>query len=164
MEIKNKIKNKILTTKINKIKNMGYDDNQAKVLYEAILIYPRIIDFVDPSYNVSQINEVLTFFKHEDPSSIIYLCNLEPSKRIIMIEAYNKFYSLRDNKNVGTFRLGYQIALEYDEVILKKVIEKLITDNPDYEFLNLIRNAMEQNVSLYDLKPFSSLKNERKSK
>lgn len=161
MDIKGNIKNKIISTKLNKIKKMGYDDEQAKALYDAMLVYPHIIDFVDKSYNVSQINEVLAFFKHEDLSSIMYLNNLEPSKRILMIEAYNKFYSLRDNKNIGTFRLCYQIALEYDEAILRKVLEKLITDKPDYELLNLIRNAMDQNVSLYDLKAFSSLKEEK---
>ncbi len=160
MGIKEILKNKV----INKIKAKGYDDAQASAIKEAINFYPRLIDFVDPSYSVSQINDVLEFFKLEDGSSIAYIFNLEPVKRILMVQAYNKFASLNPNGGNRTFKLIYDIACEYNEAILKRVIEKAIADSPDYAFLNTVRTAMEENKSLYDLELFEDLKKETKTK
>ncbi len=164
MKIKDFIKEKKKIKTINEIRSLGYDDEQAKVLFDATKIYPRIIDFADPSYNVNQIEEVLTFFKHEDAFSIARFYSLEPSKRILMTEAYNKFSNLGPNLSIRTFRLVYDVACLYDETVLKMVIEKSITDKPDYDFLNTIRYAMDQDVSLYDLNYFSNLKKENKTK
>lgn len=142
---------------INKIKEMGYDGEQADAIYKATSLYSRIIDFVDPSFSVSEINDVLEFFKYEDASSINYIVNLEPSKRILMVKAYNLFINLNPKGNFRTFRLVYDVALQYDVSVLKVVIEKLVTNTPDYEFLNTVKKAMDQNANLYDLKYFEGL-------
>lgn len=160
MELKKILKNK----NINKIKDSGYDDEQVNAIKEAMRFYPHLIDFVDPSYSISQINEVLEFFKHEDSSSIAYIFELEPSKRILMVQAYNKFANLDPKANLRTFRLVYDVAQEYDDAVLKIMIEKAITNNPDYEFLNTIKNAMDQNINLYDLKYFEELQLKNKEK
>ena len=144
---------------LNKIKKKGYTDEQVKVMYEAMLSYPHIIDFIDLSYSPEEIKEVLTFFKYEDAPSVAHLFNLGPLKRILMVEAYNKFVNLNPKINNEIFRLCYDVALSYDEAVLKKVIEKAITDKPDYEFLNTIKNAMQNNVNLHDLSYFKESKN-----
>lgn len=149
-----KLREKIFFKSLLKV---GYKEEQANAILKVISIYPKAINYMTTDLNEEQINEIGEFFKYEDAPSISYIASLEPEKRIMMVEAYNKFVKLKENSFTSTFRLVYDVACEYDAEVLKLVIDKLICKAPDYAFLNIVRNAMESNGSLLDLDYFKDL-------
>lgn len=144
----------------NNLLKVGYKEEQANAILKVISIYPKSINYMTTDLSAEQIDQIGEFFKYEDAPSIMHIANLEPKKRIMMVEAYNKFTKLKENNYTRTFRLVYDVACEYDVHVLKTIIDKSICETPDYEFLNMVRNTMESNQSLLDLDCFKDLTKE----
>lgn len=78
-------------------------------------------------------------------------------KRLILKEVYDE---LKTKGDLSNYSLLEKIAPNYDEYMLKKVSDIVLQDNK--EVLSLIKEAISENVNLYDLRYFSNLNDKSK--
>ena len=78
-------------------------------------------------------------------------------KRLMLKEVYDE---LKVNGDFSNYSLLEKIASNYDEYMLKKVSDIVLQDNK--EILSLIKEAISENVNLYDLRYFSNLNDKSK--
>ena len=78
-------------------------------------------------------------------------------KRLILKEVYDE---LKAKGDLSNYSLLEKIALNYDKYMLKKVSDIVLQDNK--EVLSLIKEAISENVNLYDLRYFSNLNDKLK--
>jgi len=78
-------------------------------------------------------------------------------KRLMLKEVYDE---LKVNGDLSNYSLLEKIASNYDEYMLKKVSDIVLQDNK--EILSLIKEAISENVNLYDLRYFSNLNDKSK--
>lgn len=78
-------------------------------------------------------------------------------KRLMLKEVYDE---LKVKGNLRNYSLLEKIASNYDEYMLKKVSDIVLQDNK--EVLSLIKEAISENVNLYDLRYFSNLNDKLK--
>lgn len=80
-------------------------------------------------------------------------------KRLILKEVYDE---LKRKGNLSNYSLLEKIASNYDEYMLKEVSDIVLQDN--MEVLSLIKEAISENVNLYDLHYFRSLNDNLKNR
>ena len=80
-------------------------------------------------------------------------------KRLILKEVYDE---LKRKGNLSNYSLLEKIASNYDEYMLKEVSDIVLQDNR--EVLSLIKEAISENVNLYDLHYFRSLNDNLKNR
>ena len=78
-------------------------------------------------------------------------------KRLMLNEVYDE---LKTKGDLSNYSLLEKIASNYDEYMLKKVSDIVLQDNK--EVLSLIKEAISENVNLYDLHYFSNLNDKLK--
>ena len=78
-------------------------------------------------------------------------------KRLMLKEVYDE---LKVKGNLSNYSLLEKIASNYDEYMLKKVSDIVLQDNK--EVLSLIKEAISENVNLYDLRYFCNLNDKLK--
>ena len=78
-------------------------------------------------------------------------------KRLMLKEVYDE---LKVKGDLSNYYLLEKIASNYDEYMLKKVSDIVLQDNK--EILSLIKEAISENVNLYDLRYFSNLNDKSK--
>lgn len=78
-------------------------------------------------------------------------------KRLMLKEVYDE---LKVKGNLRNYSLLDKIASNYDEYMLKKVSDIVLQDNK--VILSLIKEAVLENVNLYDLHYFSNLNDKLK--
>lgn len=78
-------------------------------------------------------------------------------KRLMLKEVYDE---LKVKGNLRNYSLLEKIASNYDEYMLKKVSDIVLQDNK--VILSLIKEAILENVNLYDLHYFSNLNDKLK--
>ena len=145
----------------NKLIKEGYIGEQANEIVKLLNDYPRAIMLIDKTYSPDDIKEVHKLYSTKDIPLIIFLSNLEPQKRILIVKAYNKNegpFARADR----TWELITTIATNYDADVLRIFLEQIMVKEPNYVLLNLVRTAMDQNVDLNDLDFFK--KNKVKTK
>ena len=147
---------RLLNTYIrNKLIKAGFNKEVAEEIVELTKKYPPVVDFVDTSYSLDDIKELSKFFDSEDAPLISFVYDLEPEKRILIIKAYNSnSFAL----NPRTWKLILTIASKYDANILRITLDNVVKETPNYEFINLIRTAIDQNINLDNLNYFKDRK------
>lgn len=78
-------------------------------------------------------------------------------KRLMLKEVYDE---LKLKGDLSNYSLLEKIASNYDKYMLKKVSDIVLQDNK--EVLSLIKEAISENVNLYDLRYFSNLNDKLK--
>lgn len=78
-------------------------------------------------------------------------------KRLMLKEVYDE---LKVKGDLSNYSLLEKITSNYDEYMLKKVSDIVLQDNK--EVLSLIKEAISENVNLYDLRYFSNLNDKLK--
>lgn len=145
----------------NKLIKEGYSSDVAQEIVTLVNKYPKAIDFVDDTYSVDDIKEIYKFFDSQDAPLIYFVSNLDNDKKLLIVKAYNRRNTHLSN-SPKTWKLITKIAKEYDADILKVVLDQIVSDTPNYDFMNLVITALDQNVNLNDLDFFKNGKSRTK--
>ena len=102
------------------------------------------------AFALSKANVIVNYRSHDEESEM-FVKSLADKYKIKAIGAKG---------DLSNYSLLEKIASNYDEYMLKKVSDIVLQDNK--EVLSLIKEAISENVNLYDLHYFSNLNDKLK--
>lgn len=140
----------------NKLMKLGFNSEQIVAIL-ASTNASLLLDVINVDFTNDDIRSISKFInKHNTFVSDIK--NIDYEKKMLIVRSYNSIENIPVSNNLAIWNFIVDIANNYDVNILKVTIEKLLNNNPDMDFVSLVKNAIDQNVDLHDLSCFKRSK------